>query len=375
MKILIVGGGIGGLTAASAFRLAGADVNVVELQSDWKVYGVGIIQPNNALRALDQIDVAEACVDAGCAFPGWRLTDLNDNLVAELPSATGGAPHLPPNNGIGRRTLHDILLARAESLGANIQLGCTLESFEQDAEGVDVRLTNSDEGRYDLVVGVDGISSQLREKLFPGVYKQKFTGQGVWRYNLPRPEGFDWARVVFGKNSKAGLVPLASDLIYIFLVTPEPGNPFFPDDELHVLLRDRLAEYGGLVRDLREIVTDPKEVVYRPMEPVAVDGPWHKGRVVLLGDAVHGTTPHLAQGASMAIEDAVLLADMVAADGDMEAMLTAFTARRRPRSDLVYKTSLQLGEWEMAEWEDRLPPDANFGAVMGQALDALNAPI
>ncbi len=374
-KILVVGGGIGGLSAAIAFMQEGYHVDIVEIQKEWNVYGVGIIQPNNALRALDRLGVAHQCVEVGFGFKGWRLTDANGGLIAEVPSHNRAAPDFPPNNGIRRPALHKILTERAKELGAVVHLGCTVAAMEQDADGVDVRLSDGTEHRVSLVVASDGLYSKVRESLFPGKYHPKFSGEAVWRYNLPKPEDMDWGHVIFARQSKAGLVPIGPDLMYLFLVTHEPGNPRFPADQMHHLLRDRLQEYGGLVAELAHHINKAEEVVCRPMEPVFMDGPWHSGRVVLIGDAVHGTTPHLAQGASIAIEDAVVLVEEILGQPDVELALSKYRSRRYDRCKLVYDGSLQLGAWELEEWSGIHNPDANPAKLMSEIWDQMSEEI
>jgi 2-polyprenyl-6-methoxyphenol hydroxylase-like FAD-dependent oxidoreductase len=148
-----------------------------------------------------------------------------------------------------------------------------------------------------------------------------------------------------------------------------------PQDRLHVLLRDRLREYGGIIANLREQITDPDGVVYRPMETLLLKPPWHRGRVVLIGDAAHASTPHLAQGAAMAIEDSVLLAELLARSGNVEHTLQEFATRRYPRCELAINAGLQMGEWEMAEWQGRRHADTDHGGLMGRTNAQLMAPI
>ena len=150
----------------------------------------------------------------------------------------------------------------------------------------------------------------MRGMLFGDSLRPQFTGQCVWRHNFERPRDLEWGALFYGSKSKAGLVPLSDTLMYLLLVTSEPGNPRMPEDQLHLLLKERLAEYGGIVGRLRDQITDPTSVVYRPMEVLMMPPPWHKGRVLLTGDAAHSGTPHLAEGAAMAIEDSVLLAEL-----------------------------------------------------------------
>jgi 2-polyprenyl-6-methoxyphenol hydroxylase-like FAD-dependent oxidoreductase len=134
--------------------------------------------------------------------------------------------------------------------------------------------------------------------------------------------------------------------MYIFAVFEEPGNPKFAAETLDAELRKRLDGYGGILGEAAKAVTDPSLVVYRPLEACIMPDPWYKGRVVLIGDAAHSATPHLGQGAAMAVEDAVVLAEELATK-DVALALRAFMDRRFERAKLVGTSSIQLGEWEM----------------------------
>ncbi|WP_043301677.1 FAD-dependent oxidoreductase [Burkholderia paludis] len=350
-KVLIVGGGIAGLTAAVALKRRNIEALVVEKNPDWSVYGVGIIQPSNMLRALRSIGLGDKCLAAGRGFNGWRFCDPDGCVLAEAAEFNIAGPGYPAANGITRPALHKILTEAVLEQGTEVRLGVTVQTLRDDGEGVEVLFTDGTLDRFDLAIGADGAYSKMRAMLFGDAIQPKYTGQGVWRYNFPRPEGFDWGSMYFGRKSKAGLVPLTESTMYLFLVTAEEGNPRMPSSELGALLRERMQEYGGLLADLRELVTDSSAVVYRPMEVVMLPRPWHRGRVLLIGDAAHSGTPHLAEGAAMAIEDSIVLAEMLEGMTDIDATLNAFWARRAPRAQLVYDTGIQLGEWEQAEWK------------------------
>jgi 2-polyprenyl-6-methoxyphenol hydroxylase-like FAD-dependent oxidoreductase len=225
------------------------------------------------------------------------------------------------------------------------------------------------------VIGADGAYSKTRAQLFGDECRPHYTGQAVWRYNFARPRDMHWGSLHYGKKSKAGLVPLSETTMYLFLVTAEAGNPRMPADQLHVLLRERLAEYGGIVGGLRDQITDPAAVVYRPMEVLMMPAPWYRGRVVLIGDAAHSGTPHLAEGAAMAIEDSVVLAELLAQDPDLKSALNRFVLRRLPRTQLVYETGVRLGEWEQAEWAGTPDTAADHGALFSRAYAQLMGPI
>jgi 2-polyprenyl-6-methoxyphenol hydroxylase-like FAD-dependent oxidoreductase len=374
-KVLIVGGGIGGLTASVALARNGVDVSIAELKSEWTVYGVGIIQPTNALRALHDLGLAEACIAAGFPFPGWRILNSDGGLIADVPNLNSAAPQFLANNGIPRRALHQILVDAAKSAGVQVRLGVTVKELESDAEGVSVSLTDGSVERYDLVIGADGTYSKVRSLLFGKTPTPTFTGQSVWRYSFPRPKDMTWASIWYGKQTKAGLVPVSEDSMYLLLVTAEPGNPRMPDDRLHTLLRQRLSKYSGLVAELAEQITNPADVVYKPLETMMLPQPWHKGRVVLIGDAVHATVPHLAQGASIAVEDAVVLADMLDTEEPLDAVLTAFAQRRYVRCKFVVDSSFQLGQWELQEWAGHPAADADFAGLLRRAWDRMTEPV
>jgi len=344
-KVLVIGGGVGGLAVAIGLHQQGIAVEVVERDKDWKVYHVGIIVQANFVRALNVLGVGDAAVKAGYAYRGARFLGKDGTVLKELPGDTA-VDGLPSDLGITRPALHNVLTGKVRELGIPVRLGITFESFDDLGDGVEVKFTDGTSGRYDLVIGADGNYSAARKVLWPDATPQ-FTGQGVWRYNVPRPQGLEWSDIYLGKHGgKAGYCPLTPDEMYIFAVFEEPGNPRFAPETLAAEMRSRLEGYGGQLWVAAQHVTDPAMVVYRPLEACIMPSPWYKGRVVLIGDAAHSATPHLGQGAAMAVEDAVVLAEELASR-DIDDALTAFMDRRFERAKLVGTSSIQLGEWEM----------------------------
>lgn len=370
-SVLVVGGGVGGLTAATALRRRDIAVDLAEINPDHSVYGVGIIQPNNTLRALDQIGLADACSAGGGAFPGWRIYDQDGNFLMAAPSTSDASPRHPPINGITRPLLQQILLEAAQGAGTNIKLGVSLESMSEAGEAMEVSLTDGTRRTYDFVVGSDGLYSDMRRRLFPEAPTPQFSGQGVWRYNFDRPAEVEWGAVYYGSTTKVGLVPMSPTRMYMFLVTHEPENPRMPPAALADLMRERLDGYSGLVAKLREQIVDPAGVVYKPMEHLLLPAPWYRGRAIVIGDAAHATTPHLAQGAAMAIEDAVLLGELLGRDAPLPDLLHEFMRRRFDRAKYVIDSSRRIAEWEMEAWVGVENPDANPGKLLGEATHKL----
>lgn len=339
-NVLIIGGGIGGLTAAIALRAHDHKVEVIERDPDWTVYGVGIIQQSNVIRAMDQLGLMDDYLSAGVGFDAVEIFLPNGTQIARVttPRLVDGRPS---NVGIGRPALHKVLGDQTIASGAQVRLGVTALEIVDDGDSVVVRFSNGQTGRYDLVIGADGVYSQMREQILPDTPKPEFTGQSVWRYNLPRPADLDALQAYNGPIG-VGLVPISPSLMYMFATTPEPGNPRYPKKGIATVMRGKLANTAPAIRALADQIVDDDEVVYRPLEALLVESPWHRGRIVLLGDAVHATTPHLGQGAGMAIEDAIVLAEELNRHDDLEAAFAAYRARRFDRCAYIVRESLAI---------------------------------
>ena len=363
-RILIVGGGIGGLTAATALGQKGFKVTVIERDAANEVEGVGISQQANVVRALAGLGLAEDYVDAGYAYNAVEIYAPDGALIVRTPSRSLIEGY-PASMGIPRRALHGVLENAARKAGATVRRGLTAVTLDDDGDRVHAAFSDGTDGSFDLVIGADGIYSQTRRMIFPDAPRAEFVGQAVWRYSLPRPEGFDALHVYNGPTG-VGLVPMSQSSIYIYATTPAPDNPTYPTEGLAVRMRDRLAGCAPAVREVAERITDDGGVVYRPLEAIFLEGPWHKGRIVLLGDAVHATTPHLGQGGGMAIEDAVVLAEEIARQDTPEKAFSAYRARRFERCRFVVEKSLEICRGQIGKGP--LVDNAKAGAEMNALL-------
>lgn len=347
-NILIVGGGIAGMSAALALRKRGVKVTLVDADPTWRVYGAGISITGMSLRAFDDLGVLPAIRERGYVHGGMRPRQLDgSNLGPPRSPLPLDSPPVLLGGGILRPVLHEIMSTRVREAEVTVHLGQSLASFAQDDEGVDVTMTDGSSGRYDIVVGADGIYSKMRPMLFPGAPKPRFTGQGCWRFVAERPMEVDRAEIYFGGPVKMGLAPISQTQIYVYILEHVPSNPWFAP-ETHVAHLDALmAPFGGNVPALRAGLTADSQIVYRPLECLLLPSPWFQGRVVLIGDAAHATTPHLASGAGLAAEDGLVLADELTQNTDAAVALQRFMARRFERARLVVETSVRIGESEM----------------------------
>ncbi len=358
-RILVIGAGIGGLTAAIALGRRGFRVTMIERDPDWSVYGVGIIQQSNVVRAMHALGILEDYLDAGVGFDHVEIFAPDGRRLARVPSPKL-VPEYPANVGIGRRALQSVLAKRARESGATIRLGIEAMRLDDDGNAVDVLLSDDSTERYDAVIGADGLFSSTRSQLLPDAPPPQLTGQGVWRYNFPREPGLD-ALAVYEGPIGMGLVPMSSELMYLYVTSPEPGNPRYPREGLAQAMRDKLKNAPPRIAALAADITDDAAVVYKPLEWLYLEGPWHKGRVALLGDAVHATTPHLGQGAGMAIEDGIVLAEELERAETPQAAFAAWQARRVERCRYVVEQSKLIGDSQLG----LRPPVDQSAAVRG----------
>jgi len=363
-SVLIIGGGVAGMSAAIALRARGIEVTLIDADPGWRSYGAGISVTGLSLRAFDHLGVLEEVRRRGHVGAGLRGRAVDGSLLFDAPVSPDPQP-IDSSGGIMRPVLHDILANRVRGAGTRVRLGVKVTHLENTPAGVDVQLSDGHQQRFDLVLAADGIYSETRGRVFPDAVQPRFTGQGCWRAVAPRPADVDRTELFFGGPVKVGINPVSSSQLYAFVLEHVPHNPHYPEPARVPHLRQLLAAFGGSVGQLRDQLGPESLVNYRPLEWHLQPGPWYHHRVVLIGDAAHATTPHLALGAGIAVEDSLALAGELAARADVDAALDAFMVRRLPRAKLVVETSVRIGEIEMAGGDQR---EANqlLGATLAQ---------
>lgn len=344
---LVIGGGIAGMSATLVLSRLGIAVDVIDRDPAWRVYGAGISITGPSMRVFQQLGILEDFRRVGYCASSVRLFTPTGHPIGEVTSPPV-APGLPADGGIMRPVLHEILASRTRTAAANVRLGVMVDAIKQDAEGVDVTFSDGSQGRYDLLIGADGIYSRTRGLLFPDAPKPRFTGQACWRVTTARPDNVTGVEMYLGAPIKAGVNPCSPDQMYLFALETIAPNTRHDEADLPGLLRQRLAGFAGSIGYVRDAITDQSVVNFRPLEALLLPGPWHTGRAILIGDAAHATTPHLASGAGMAMEDAVVLGDELAKNDSLGAAFAGFMARRADRAALVVNNSIRLGEIEQS---------------------------
>ena len=368
---LVIGGGFSGMSAAIELCKRGVAVDLVEIDPGWRSYGAGISLNGATLRTFRTLGILDAFMERGNAADGVIVCTSDGAPVAKLPTPRVAGPDVPGGGGIMRPALAAILAEATRAAGARVLLGATFETIASDDDGVTVALTNGETRRYDLVVGADGLASKVRETVFPNAPTPAYTGQCVWRAVVERPDEIDTTVMWLGPKIKLGINPVSKTQAYLFATVDQPIRQRLNESEYLEIFRRLLKPFTApLVVRLREGLNENSSIVYRPLEAVILPKPWHKGRVVLIGDAVHATTPHLAAGACIGMEDAVVLADELERAGDVEGGLRAFENRRWERCRMVVGNSLRLGEIEIHDGDKQ-----EHAAIMRESMMALAAPI
>jgi len=353
-RVLIVGGGVGGLTAATAFAQRGVEVLLIERRPSFDVPGVGLGQPANALRVYEALGVLPEILASGFAYDRMFIFDQNRALIVEHKFLLGD-DKLPAFCALSRLRLHEILLGAAKRAGVAVRTGLTVSDIRDDGGRVVAALSDGRSETADLVAGFDGIRSATRQYLFGDVFVPHASGYGGWRVQVPRRDEVRGMEFLQGIGSKTGAMPLADDLMYLFHIRPETPDALFERRDLPRLLRERLAPYGSYVAEIAASLDDNSDIVYSPIEPILVPWPWHRRRVVIGGDAAHTSPPHLTQGAAMAAEDGFTLArDLLSGDGALDERLRRWSQTRWARCAFVYTFSYQ---WMLDEQAVRTADD------------------
>jgi 2-polyprenyl-6-methoxyphenol hydroxylase-like FAD-dependent oxidoreductase len=337
--ILVVGGGVAGLTAATALHRRGFTTELIERQQNWQALGAGFLVHANGMRILLSLGVATGVENAGSVVRRWRFCDQHGDVLSEtdLEALWGDAG---PCVGIERSKLQAALLPGVA--GVRCRLGTSVTSLAQDGRRVAVGFSDGSTGNYDLVVGADGIKSTVRALTLSTVAPADL-GAMNWRSIAPvRPAGLTALQLHLGDGCVFGLVPMGAGRTYGFAYVVQPRF-YDPLEGRLERLRNRFAAFGGQVREYLASLEHDDQVICSAMEWMKLER-WHSGRVVLVGDAAHASSPMMGQGGCMAMEDAYVLAEELGASDSLKRALTSFVARRTPRVKWVQQQSIALAE-------------------------------
>lgn len=366
--VLVIGGGAAGNAVTLLLRRAGVEVHLIEARDDWNATaGSGITLQGNALRVLRELGVWERVEASGYGFGSVGITAPDGTVLHVQDDVRSGGDDLPATVGMQRPQLQRILIDAVRASGASVRLGVTAEILDQDATGVRVRFSDGSEHRYDLVIAADGLGSTTRAAI--GVTaKPEPTGMAIWRIAAPRPAGVTRTDLAYGGPAYiAGYCPTSDSTLYAYVVEANRDRASIPPDSYADEMRRLSSAYGGFWPEIDAHITDPAAVNYTWFDRMLVEGSWHRGRVVLIGDAAHCCPPTLAQGAALSLEDAWVLAQMLTgSDTWDDSLLQAFYERRITRVRPVVEASVQIGQWQLDGVRD-----ADVPGLMGRTMTML----
>lgn len=344
-KVLIVGAGIVGQVLACSLAKRNIDCEIVEIKDNFDIAGAGIIIQGTGLRALLDIGIVEEMGEVGFYDPEKNIhfLDTLGEVVLAPPDINIVGEGYPSNVTIRRQAFHEVLHRRLEASGVPLRMGTTIEALDETPDGIDVSFSDGTEGAYSLVIGCDGLRSKTRDMVFPG-HDPEFAGFCNWRLVLPRPDTMDRPLWLWGHGKTLGIIPVSDTEFYFAGVGKASTTERPPQETVADTFRQKFACFGGPVPDLLKLDFGPEDVLYTVMEEVRLPAPWHKGRVVIMGDAAHAACPFWAQGGSMGIEDAVAFADELEKGDGWQEAVAAWFDRRYERAKFVQDGSFETGQ-------------------------------
>lgn len=336
-KILVVGGGIAGLSVTIALERQGIDVDTIEKRKQFDIEGAGIALPANAVWALTQLGMGEDLDLVAKKIPAMTFsTSTGDVLVKEniMPIHHAGVQFM----ALDRATLHDLLLSH---LKTKPSMGVTVSKLQEREDGlVDVVLSNGETRSYDLVIGADGIHSQIRSHLLG---KEQFNYQGIslWRTIVDCPEGLDHPVYMLGADRVLLLYPINNKKLYVYgHVVSAKKLQDVPEKRVEIFQK-LFGNFGGFAPQALAQITDNAMLI-----PGVIDSSpsiyWGNGRnILLIGDARAAFSPMLQQGGAQAIEDAYVLGDIFAKEvgKNVAEIIEKFVNRRQKRVQWIMEQS------------------------------------
>lgn len=337
----IVGGGIAGLTTTIALYNIGVNPIIFEAAPEIKAIGAGIALGENAIKAFQQLGLAEEVMQLGHFLPTFTIYDQKGKAITQIGSAKATKKQRLDNFVIHRAALHQLLLSKLPA--ATVHTNKRVVNVEQNEKAVTIRFQDGSIHKTDFLIAADGIHSQIRKHLLPQL-TSRYAGYTCWRAiidnkKLNLTEGFE----TWGKAGRFGISPLKEDKLYWFACLNSPQN----DKRMqHFKVADLQENFKGFHAPIPAVLaaTANEDLIWNDIIDLKPLSRFAYEKIVLIGDAAHATTPNMGQGACQAIEDAVILAKELEGKKDIVAAFKQFEQKRIKRTHYIVKNSWKLGK-------------------------------
>lgn len=347
-KILILGGGIAGLTTAIALQRKNIDFTVYEAVPEIKAIGSGISLAGNAMKVLEQLQVAEKVKARGHVITSMIIQDEKGHYISALDTRKFTREYGMYNIAIHRSVLHEVLLG--EIPPGRIQTGKKAIGFNEKENSVELKFDDGTEAEGAAVIVADGIHSAIRKQLLPNS-TPRYAGYTCWRGIVENTWGIeDQAVEAWGPTGRIGYVPIGDNKVYWFACKNAP----YQDERMKQLSREALKKnFESFAHPVPQIIeqTPVENIIWNDIVDLKPIPRFAFNRLLLIGDAAHATTPNLGQGACLGIEDALSIAELLEHHENPVKAFELFEQTRLKRAHFIVNTSHRVGK--LAQVENR----------------------
>lgn len=341
-ETVIIGGGIGGLCTAIALQQNGFEVRVYEKVKKFGEVGAGLTLWSNAIKALRALGVADGVINAGSKVTRSHIRTASGDMLHDARMGEMETQYGEPVVAIHRAALHEILISALKP--NTLRLGTGFTKFEQDENKVTVHFDNGATDSADLLIGADGIHSAVRKQIFPEV-KLRYSGYTAWRgvVETENEAALGLTSESWGMGARFGIVRVDKRHVYWFATSNQPAGEMSTGEQRKAKLLDLFRDWHDPVYSLLDS-TPADAILQNDIHDIPPFASWTRGRVTLLGDSAHATTPNMGQGACMAIESAYVLGRSLKETADYRSALRRYEAERHSRTAWITNTSWTIGK-------------------------------
>lgn len=346
-KVIVIGAGVGGLCTAIALQQNGIEVNVYEKVKKLGEVGAGLTLWSNALHVLRTLGVADAVIAAGSKLQRSQIRADNGETLFDTRADEMEAKYGEPVVAIHRAVLHEILINSLKPNTLRLDMACA--KFEQDENRVTVHFENGESGSADVLIGADGIHSVVRKQMFPEI-ELRYSGYTAWRgvVETENEAALGLTSESWGRGARFGIVRVDKKRIYWFATRNQPLGENATGAQRKSKLLGIFNTWHHPIDHLLD-ATPAEIILQNDICDIAPFASWTKGRVTLLGDAAHPTTPNMGQGACMAMESAYVLAHALVKEPDYRSALKRYEKERHERTAWITNTSWSIGKGGQVE--------------------------